>query len=123
MGDELRFAYGSLPYSIAIAGYLIKKRHYMGKPWVAVSMIHYCYVAVSVFSSTALQTKWIVIFVGFDAFMFAFYDKLEKMGEFKVFDKTGLLKDFMLYISRNAILVYVIHLMFYRLVQMAKWNW
>jgi len=119
----LRIAYGSLPFTLAIAGYLTKRMHYMAKPWVIASMTHFAYVAVGVFAQTELQTRWICGLVAAEGVVFMFFNKLATSTEFKMFNKLGPIKDLLLYISRKALLVYVVHLMLFRLIQMKTWNW
>jgi len=44
-------------------------------------------------------------------------------AEFPIFDKLPLVKGALWYISRSALLVYIIHLMLFRLIQLTKWGW
>jgi hypothetical protein len=123
--DVLRIAYGTLPYMLAIAGYLIKKNHYMGKWWVIATMVQHTYCAVGTFGRTPLQTQWICILCAIEALVMAFVFK--KYANAKVYSWSKHvpkpLRDGFLYISRNALIVYVVHLQLFRLIQMKVWNW
>jgi hypothetical protein len=121
--NTLRIAYGSLPFTLAIAGYLTKRKHYMSKPWAIASMTQFAYVAVGVFAQTEAQTRWICGLVAVEGVMFMFFNRFARTAEFKIFNNLGPIKDFLLYVSRNALLVYVGHLMLFRLIQMKTWNW
>jgi len=119
----LRIAYGSLPFTLAIAGYLTKRMHYMAKLWVIAAMTHFAYVAVGVFAQTETQTRWICGLIAAEGVVFMFFNKLAGRGEFKLFNKLGPIKDLLLYVSRKAMVVYVVHLMLFRLIQMKTWKW
>jgi len=121
--NTLRIAYGSLPFALAIAGYLTKRGHYMAKPWVIASMTFFAYVAVGVFAQTETQTRWICGLVAAEGVVFMFFNKFARTAEFKLFNKLGPIKNFLRYISRQALVVYVVHLMLFRLIQMKVWNW
>jgi len=122
--EEWRIAYGSLPFMIAIAGTLVRRGHYMAKPWCMVCMAHYGYVAINVFSSSNKMSVWIGALVFVDTLIFMFFDKLAAHGEFEFFEKIpSVCKKFLMYFSRNAITVYIVHLMIFRLIQLSKWNW
>lgn len=122
--SDLRIAYGSLPYILAIAGYLAKRKHFMSKAWAAGSMIHFAYVAVGVFSNSPLQTKWICGLCALEGLVFLFVNQLASVGEYKFSARLPApIRNGFLYISRNALVVYVVHLQLFRLVQMKTWNW
>lgn len=123
MSNTLRWAYGSLPYEIAVAGMMVRNKHPLAKAWCAAAMLHYCSISVDVFSTGRYMTCWIVALVGLDTAVFMFFDKLVALGEFAFFDKTGPLKQLVLYFSRKALLIYVVHLMLFRLIQLLKWSW
>jgi len=123
--DELRIAYGSLPYMLGIAGILIKRNHWAGKWWAIFTMVQHTYCAVGTFGRTPLQTQWICILCAIEALVFAFV--FEKYANAKVYSWSKYvpipLRDGFLYISRNAMIVYVVHLQLFRLIQMKVWNW
>lgn len=123
--DVLRIAYGTLPYMLAIAGYLAKKNHYMAKWWSLATMVQHTYCAVVTFGRTPLQTQWICILCALEAIVFAFV--FQKYASARVFGWSKYLpvplRDGFLYVSRNALLVYVVHLQLFRLIQMKVWNW
>jgi len=123
--DVLRIAYGTLPYMLAIAGYLAKKNHYMAKWWSLATMVQHTYCAVGTFGRTPLQTQWICILCALEAIVFAFV--FQKYASARVFGWSKYLpvplRDGFLYVSRNALLVYVVHLQLFRLIQMKVWNW
>merc|ERR1711964_16676 len=121
---DLRIAYGSLPFLLAIAGYLVKRKHYLAKFWVVAVMIHFAYVAVQVFSNSALQTQWICILCALNGLLFLFFNKLASAGEYSWSTRLPRpIRNGLLYFSRHALVVYVVHLQLYRLVQMQTWNW
>jgi len=123
--DTLRIAYGTLPYMLGIAGYLAKRNHYMAKYWSIATMIQHTYCAVGTFGRTPLQTQWICILCAVEALVFAFV--FNRYANAKVYSWSKYvpvpLRDGFLYISRNALIVYVVHLQLFRLIQMKVWNW
>jgi len=123
VNDEWKMAYGTLPYMFAIGAQLVNKGQFMGKVWILVASVHYAIGSYNVFGRTPAMTMSICAVVTINCLMFMFFDKLSKFGEFKFFNRLGLVKDLMLYISRKAIIVYVVHLMIFRLIQLTKWNW
>merc|ERR1711964_922883 len=123
VNDEWRIAYGTLPLMFAIGAQLVRKGQFMGKLWILAASVHYAIGSYSVFGRTPFMTIMICVLIGFNCLMFMFFDKLSAHGEFKIFNKMGLFKDLMLYISRQAIIVYIVHLMVFRIIQLTKWNW
>lgn len=123
--DVLRIAYGTLPYMLAIAGYLAKKNHYMAKWWSLATMVQHTYCAVGTFGRTPLQTQWICILCALEAIVFAFVFQRYASGRVYNWSKylPVPLRNGFLYVSRNALLVYVVHLQLFRLIQMKTWNW
>merc|ERR1711964_77853 len=123
VNDELRMAYGTLPLMFAIGAQLVRKGQFMGKVWLLAASVHYAIGSYSVFGRTPAMTAGVCIGIGFNCLIFMFFDKLSAYGEFKFFNKLGLVKDFLLYVSRQAIIVYITHLFVFRMIQLTKWNW
>merc|ERR1711964_535832 len=68
------------------------------------SMIHFAYVAVGVFSSTALQTKWICGLCALEGLVFLFVNQLASVGEYKFSSKLPApIRKLLLYFSRDAL--------------------
>jgi len=121
--DTLRIAYGSQAYMLIIAGYLTKRGNKFGKFWSILTMIHYAYLACNVFANTDRQFAWICGLLTLETMVFVFANKLGK-AEYE-FSATlpKPVRNFLLYISRNALIVYIVHLQMFRLIQMKVWNW
>lgn len=120
--NYMRAAYGSMWLTISIAGYLTKKEHYLAKMWVAVAMGQYMYLAESVFAINTTMTYFIYGTLIAETLVFMFLKKFADMGEFKCFRKIPTaVRDLFLYFSRNALLVYVMHLLLYRLIQVNEY--
>jgi ABC-type multidrug transport system fused ATPase/permease subunit len=123
-GDYLRIAYGSQAYMLIITGLLVKRSNKYAKMWAIATMIQYCYLAVEVFGRTPGMFNTIIALLTIQCFVFMFANQL---GGRKVYQWSSKLpstvRDFLLYISRNAIIVYVVHLQMFRLIQMKTWNW
>merc|ERR1712046_279634 len=96
--------------TIAIAGYLTKKRHYLAKFWVVATMGMYTYIANDVFATGPTMSYFIVGGLIVESLVFMFLYKLDG-GEFRCFRRLPKpVLDLFLYWSRNALLVYVMHL-------------
>merc|ERR1711964_797168 len=122
--DYLRIAYGSQAYMLIIAGYLTKRGNKWGKFWSILTMIQYAYLACNVFANTDRQFAWICGLITLETMVFVFANKLGGKVEYKF---SAMLpkpvRNFLLYISRNALIVYIVHLQMFRLIQMKVWNW
>merc|ERR1711964_222719 len=105
MSNTLRWAYGSLPYEVAIAGMMVRHKHPLAKAWSVCVMWPYCSISVDVFSTGRYMTCWIVALIGIDTLVFMFMHRLVAIGEFAFFDKKwcGPLKELLLYFSRHAL--------------------
>jgi len=123
-GDYLRIAYGSQAYMLIITGLLVKRGNKYAKFWAIGTMIQYAYLACAVFGRTPGMFNAIIALITVETFIFMFANKLGGKSVYSFSSKLPIpVRDFLLYISRNAIIVYVVHLQMYRLVQMKTWNW
>jgi len=123
-GDYLRIAYGSQAYMLIVTGLLVKRCNKYAKFWAIGTMIQYAYLAAEVFGRTPGMFNAIIALITMETFVFMFANRL---GGKKVYSFSNMLpkeaRDFLLYISRNAIIVYIVHLQMFRLIQMKTWNW
>lgn len=122
--DTIRIAYGSQAYMLIITGLLVKRGNQWGKLWAIGTMIQYAYLACEVFGRTPGMFNTIIALVAVETLVFMFANRL---GGKKVYGWSARLprevRDILLYISRNAIVVYIVHLQMFRLIQMKVWKW
>jgi len=122
--DYLRIAYGSSAYMLIITGYLVKRANKFAKFWAIGTMIQYAYLACAVFGRTDAQFRAICALITIETFVFMFANKLGGKAVYAFSARLPTpVKDLLLYVSRNALIVYIVHLQMYRLIQMKVWNW
>jgi hypothetical protein len=123
-GDYLRIAYGSQAYMLIITGLLVKRGNKYAKFWAIGTMIQYAYLACEVFGRTPGMFNTIIALITIETFVFMFANKLGGKTVYSFSARLPVeIRDALLYVSRNAIIIYVVHLQMFRLIQMKTWNW
>lgn len=109
--------YGTVPFMLSIAGDLMKHQHYMRYAWVIAGMISFGYSSNSVFAATTNHTIAITVESMINGLCMIFFTIIE----IPILDKlniTMIARDGLIWLSRTGLLVYIGHLVTYKLISM-----
>ena len=120
--QKLLIGYGTLPFMLAIAGDLHRHKHSLAKAWIIGSMFVFFYSSNAVFASNMRQTVGIAMACLSNAvFMMSF--KLMQVSQMAKSRLLNWTTDGIKWISREGLVVYVGHLMLYRLISALQYTW
>lgn len=117
--QTLHIPYGTLPYMFALGGAYLRVNPTVGRMYIGFAGFFHCYRSVKVFANHIYHKICIILFVAFITLCMFFF-RLKPLPMKKEY---SLVRDFWLWISRNAYVLYVLHSTTFRMLYLTRSRW
>jgi len=119
--SQANIGYGTIPIILAIAGDLMRHKHYLRYIWVIAGMISFAVASKNVFAANTQQTAAIYLESTFNALIMCCFTIIE-LPTWNKNPFTKFYRNAFQWLSRNGLIVYIFHLCLFRTIQLCYFS-